>query len=303
MGEQEVKLEEVIGMNESWKHEFVNIDGLRMHYVTQGTGKLVLLLHGFPDFWYVWRYQIPELAKHFRVVAPDLRGYNKTDKPSGVENYRLHLLAGDILGLIKALGETRAIIIGHDWGGVVAWSFAAFNPEHTEKLVILNAPHPNAYTSRAKRSFRQLQKSWYIFFFQLPDVPEKVLSRNDYFFLKSMVKLSFVKKEALTDEDLRLCAEAWSQPGALTAMVNYYRANMNPSILFSERTIAFPKITSPTLIVWGEQDVALSRSLIENTEEFVDASYSMKYVPNCGHWVQLEQPKLVNKYIDDFLKS
>jgi len=276
-------------MKETWKHEFANIDGLRMHYVTQGTGKLVLLLHGFPDFWYVWRYQIPELAKHFRVVAPDLRGYNKTDKPKGVENYRLHLLAGDILGLIKALGETRAIIIGHDWGGVVAWSFAAFNPEHTEKLVILNAPHPNAYTSRAKLSLRQLQKSWYI--------------RNDYSFLKNMVTLSFVKKEVLTDEDLKLCAEAWSQPGALTAMMNYYRANMSPSILFSERTIAFPKITSSTFVIWGEQDVALSRSLIENTEEFVDAPYSIKYVPNCGHWVQLEQPKLVNKYIDEFLTS
>jgi len=251
-------------MKESWKHEFVNINGLRMHYVTQGTGKLVLLLHGFPDFWYVWRHQIPELAKHFRVVAPDLRGYNKTDKPSSMENYRLNL---------------------------------------TEKLVILNSPHPNAYTSKAKHSFKQLQKSWYIFFFQIPDIPEEVLSRNNYSFLKHMVKLSFVKKEALTDEDLRLYKEAWSQPGALTAMMNYYRMNMNPSILFSEKTITFPKVTSPTLIVWGEQDVALSRSLIENTEEFVDASYSIRYIPNCGHWVQLERPKLVNKYIKEFLKS
>jgi pimeloyl-ACP methyl ester carboxylesterase len=118
-----------------------------------------------------------------------------------------------------------------------------------------------------------------------------------------MVKLSFVKKEVLTDKDLRLYTEAWSQPGALTAMMNYYRANMNPSIMFSERKVVFPKITSPTFVIWGEQDVALSRHLIENTEEFVDAAFFIKYVPNCGHWVQLEQPKLVNKYIDRFLRS
>lgn len=289
-------------MKESWRHDFVNVDGLRMHYVTQGTGKLALLLHGFPDFWYVWRFQIPELAKHFRVVAPDLRGYNQTDKPMGVENYRLNSLAGDVLGLIKALNETRAIIIGHDWGGVIAWSFAAFNPEYTEKLVVLNAPHPNAYTNRTKHSFRQLQKSWYVFFFQIPSVPEEVLSRNDYSFLKSMVKLSFMNKEVLTDEDLKFYVEAWSHPGALTAMMNYYRMNMNPSILFSERTITFPKITMPTLVIWGEQDVALSKNLIENMEEFVDAPYSIEYIPNCGHWVQLEQPTLVNKIIDEFLE-
>lgn len=303
IGQHEVQLCEVTGMKKPWKHEFIDVEGLRMHYVTQGTGKLLLLLHGFPDFWYVWRFQIPELANHFRVVAPDLRGYNKTDKPSGVENYSLNIIAGDVLGLIKALGETKAMIVGHDWGGVVAWSLAALNPEHTEKLVILNAPHPNAYTSRAKLSLRQLQKSWYVFFFQTPKIPEEVLSRDDYSFLKNMVKLSFVEKKALTNEDLRLYAKAWSQPGALTAMINYYRANLKPSILFSERKIAFPKITSPTFVIWGEQDVALSRSLIEDTEEFIAASYSIKYIPNCGHWVQLEKPRLVNECVYKFLEN
>jgi pimeloyl-ACP methyl ester carboxylesterase len=294
---------EVVWMKEAWKHGFVEADGIRMHYVTQGEGKLLLLLHGFPDFWYVWRFQIPELANHFRVVAPDLRGCNETDKPEGVDEYRLNLLAGDILGLIRALGERRAIIVGHDWGGVVAWSLAAFNPEDTENLVILNAPHPNAYTTRTKSLLRQLQKSWYVFFFQTADIPEEALSRNDYLFLKSMLRLSFVKKDVLTDEDLKVHAEAWSKPGALTAAINYYRANMNPATLFSERTIAFPKIKSPTLVIWGEKDAALSKDLIADTDEFVDAPYSIKYLPNCGHWVQLEEPKLVNKYILEFLKN
>ena len=289
-------------MKEAWKHGFVKVDGIRVHYVTQGEGKLLLLLHGFPDFWYVWRLQIPRLAGHFRVVAPDLRGYNETDKPEGVDKYRLHLLAGDVLGLIHALGEERAVVVGHDWGGIVAWNLAAFNPQVVEKLVVLNAPHPNAYITRTKNMFRQLQKSWYVFFFQTADVPEEVLSRNNYALLKSMLRQSLVKKDVLTEEDLKAYVEAWSKPGALTAALNYYRANMNPAIMFSERIVAFPKIKSPTLVIWGEKDAALSKDLIVNTEEFVDAPYSIKYVPECGHWVQLEEPELVNKHIIEFVE-
>jgi len=274
-----------------------------MHYVTQGKGKLLLLLHGFPDFWYVWRFQISALAKHFRVVAPDLRGYNETDKPKSVDKYRLNFLAEDVLGLMNALGEKEAMIVGHNWGGAIAWSLAAYYPEATEKLVILNAPHPNAYTTRTCGLWRQLQKSWYVFFFQTPDIPEEVLSRNDYSFLKNMLLSSLVKKEVLTNEDISAYVNAWSKPGALTAAINYYRANMNPAILFSERSIAFPKIKSPTLVVWGEQDVALSKDLIIDTDEFVDAPYSIKYFPSCGHWVQLEEPELVNKYLLEFLRT
>ena len=290
-------------MKETWKHGFAEADGIRMHYVTQGEGKLLLLLHGFPDFWYVWRLQISKLANHFRVVAPDLRGCNETDKPKGVDKYQLHLLARDILGLIHALDEELAIVVGHDWGGVVAWSLAAFNPEIVEKLVVLNAPHPNAYTTRTKGLLRQLQKSWYVFFFQTAEIPEEVLSRNDYFFLKEMLRSSFLRKDVLTEADLKIYAEAWSKPGALTATINYYRANMNPAILFSERTIAFPKIKSPTLVIWGEKDAALSKDLIADTDEFVDAPYSIKFLPNCGHWVQLEEPEIVNKCILEFLKT
>jgi pimeloyl-ACP methyl ester carboxylesterase len=288
-------------MKETWKHRFARVNGIQMHYVSEGEGKLLLLLHGFPDFWYVWRFQIQELARHFRVVAPDLRGYNKTDKPEGVDNYRLNLISADVLGLVHALGEEKATIVGHDWGGAVAWSFAAFNPEHIEKLIILNAPHPNAYIARTKTMFRQLQKSWYVFFFQTPYFPEEVLSRDNYSFLKNMLRQSLIKKNAFTEEDLELYEKAWSQPGALTAALNYYRANMNPSILFSQRTITFPKITSPTFVIWGEKDVALSKNLIANTDRYVDAPYFIKYFPNCGHWVQLEEPDLVNNNIIEFI--
>jgi len=289
-------------MKETWKHRFARVDRIQMHYVSEGEGKLLLLLHGFPDFWYVWRFQIHELARHFRVVAPDLRGYNKTDKPEGVDNYRLNLISADVLGLVHALGEEKATIVGHDWGGAVAWSFAAFNPEHIEKLIILNAPHPNAYITRTKTMFRQLQKSWYVFFFQTRDVPEEVLSRDNYSFLKNMLRQSLIKKNALTEEDLEWYGKAWSQPEALTAALNYYRANMNPSTLFSQRTITFPKITSPTFVIWGEKDVALSKNLIADADRYVDAPYFIKYFPNCGHWVQLEEPNLVNNNITEFIR-
>ncbi len=287
-------------MKQSWKHDFADVGEIRMHYVTQGKGKLLLLLHGFPDFWYVWRFQISALAEHFRVVAPDLRGYNETDKPKGVDKYRLNLLAEDVRGLIHALGEEEAMIVGHDWGGAAAWSLAAFHPETTEKLAVLNAPHPNAYTARASGSWRQLQKSWYVFFFQTPDVPEEVLSRSNFAFLKSMLRDS-VKKGVFTDDDIDMYVNAWSKPEALTAAINYYRANMDPAILFSEKTVAFPKIKSPTLVLWGEQDVALSKDLIINSDKFVDAPYSVRYLPSCGHWVQLEEPEFVNECLLEFL--
>jgi pimeloyl-ACP methyl ester carboxylesterase len=290
-------------MKGSVEHHFVKVDGIRMHYVSKGKGRLLLLLHGFPDFWYVWRVQIPTLAKHYHVVAPDLRGYNETDKPAGVDSYRLNLLAGDVLGLIHALGEERAFVAGHDWGGAIAWSLASFNPEAVEKLVVLNAPHPNAYTMKTSGSFRQLQKSWYVFFFQMREIPEEVLSHNDYFFLKSMLTRSFSKKGVLKEGELQEYVKAWSKPGALTAALNYYRANMSPHTLFLRKTPAFPKVKSPTLGLWGEQDAALSAELFADSREFVDAQYGVRRFPEAGHWVQLEEPNLVNRHIRDFLNE
>ncbi|UCH31192.1 MAG: alpha/beta hydrolase [Candidatus Bathyarchaeota archaeon] len=290
-------------MRTTIKHNFRNINGIRMHFVAQGEGELLILLHGFPDFWNVWRFQIPTLAKHYRVIAPDLRGYNKTDKPKDVKEYKLNILTDDIRELIKALGEEQAYVVGHDWGGVIAWSLAAFNPKIVKKLVILNAPHPNAFTARTKDSLRQLQMSWYVFFFQTPRIPEEVLSRNKFSFLKNMLRRSFINKRALREEDLEAYTNAWSSPGSLTAALNYYRANMNPGILFSEREIEFPKIQSPTLVLWGEQDVALSKRMIENTDDFMEAQYQIRYFANCGHWVQLEDPERVNRCILEFLKD
>ncbi len=268
------------------------------------------MLHGFPDFWYTWRQQIPVLSDHYRVVAPDLRGYNKSDKPVGVENYHTMLLTQDITALIGALGESKAIIVGHDWGGAVAWNLAMMAPEYVKKLVILNCPHPlplvEAFWSMR---LRQFQKSWYVFFFQLTEGPEEVLSKNDYEILKKMVKGSTRYKDAFSDEDLEKYVKAWSQPGALTGSINYYRANWNLAKILTmtkeqqEKLIKrTPKVKCPTLVIWGEKDAALDKSLTLGTEQYIEGPYEIKYLPECGHWVHLEAPNTVNEYISSFLE-
>nr|MDO8135974.1 alpha/beta hydrolase [Candidatus Njordarchaeum guaymaensis] len=297
-------------MKDDWKHAYTRVGEIKMHYVAAGSGELVILLHGFPEFWYSWRHQIPVLSQHFRVVAPDMRGYNETDKPEGIRSYSNSLLIQDIVGLITALGEKKATVIGHDWGGAVAWNLAMMAPDYLKKLVILNCPHPlSLVESFLSMKFRQLQKSWYIFFFQLPEVPEKALSRNNYEFLKKMVAGSAVNRQAFTEEDLNKYVEAWSKPGALTASINYYRANMNiaqimmmPPEQQQKITKIFRKVKSPTLVIWGEDDVALDKSLTTGMEKFVDGPYAIKYIQNCGHWVQQEAPDQVNRYLLDFLR-
>jgi pimeloyl-ACP methyl ester carboxylesterase len=279
--------------------------------VTSGSGELVLLLHGFPEFWYSWRHQIPALSKYFRVVAPDMRGYNESDKPAGVGSYSTSLLVQDIKSLIKALGKDKAVVVGHDWGGAVAWNLAMTAPEFVEKLVILNCPHPFALIEAfLSMKVRQLQKSWYIFFFQQPEAPERILSRNNFEFLRMMLLGSAVNKKAFSVEDLKRFVEAWSKPGALTASINYYRANMNPAqiMLMSKDqqemvTRNFRKVKCPTLVIWGENDAALDKSLTLGMEKYAEASYEIKYIQDCGHWVQQESPDLVNKYLLDFLKN
>jgi len=287
-------------LSETWEHKFVETNGVRLHCVVQGQGKLMIMLHGFPEFWYSWRHQIPVMAKHFKVVAPDMRGYNDSEKPGDVRDYRIGLLVDDVMGLIKAFGEEKATIVGHDWGGIVAWSFAMAHPEATERLIIMNVPHPAVWQERAKYVARQLQKSWYIFFFQKERVPESYFSRNNYLALKLMLRGSTVKKGVFSDEDLERFVEAWSKPGALTASINYYRANIRPEIFMEEVPLKFARITSPTLVIWGEDDLALTLEMSRGAEKYIDAPYTIKHIPKCGHWVQNEEPELVNEYMLEF---
>ncbi len=281
---------------ESWQHRDIITNGIRMHYVTQGEGPLVVLLHGFPEFWYSWRYQIPFLARHgYMVVAPDLRGYNETDKPS--KGYNVSTLLRDIVGLIKGLERDKAIIVGHDWGGALAWAFAARYPQMTERLIVLNAPHPAAF-ARELRTWRQLRKSWYMFFFQLPWLPEYVLGRNHAAVIGRMLYASAVQKSAFPPDVIERYRDAMSKPGALTASINYYRALFRR--MRSLRAGAGAIIDVPALLIWGKQDIALGIELTHGLEQWVP-NIQIKRIPDSGHWVQQEKPDEVNTLMLEFL--
>jgi len=283
-----------------WEHIDVKANGIRLHCVTQGEGDLVVLLHGFPEFWYSWRHQIPFLARRFKVVAPDMRGYGSSYKPADVESYGIGSLINDVKGLIEAFGAQRAHVIGHDWGGAVAWSFAIAFPQQVEKLVVMNAPHPGIFARNLKGNLRQLLRSWYMFYFQIPGLPEASLRAGNFFLLKLAFKSWAIDKEAFSNDDLAELVAAASAPGALTGGINYYRAMMRNTNPFKMPT-EFGKIKSPTLLIWAEEDRALGKELTYGLAPYFVEEPVIRYIPECSHWVQQEQPLLVNRYLDEFL--
>ncbi len=279
----------------NWHHDFIATNGVKLHYVAAGSGPLMLLLHGFPECWYSWRYQLMEFAQDYRVVALDLRGYNDSEKPNDLSAYRFSTLVEDIKGVIQGLGYDQCILAGHDWGGAIAWQFAYTYPQFLEKLIILNIPHPAKF-AEGLRNPQQLLRSWYILFFQLPFVPEWILQFNGYEAIAKAFSAMAVHPSAFSEADLKVYQNAAAKPGALTAMLNYYRSNFNPDLLLRH----WPVLQVPTLMIWGENDVALGKELTYGTEAYVE-NFQIHYIPNCSHWVQQEQPLEVNRLIQDFL--
>ncbi len=275
------------------------VNGLHLHAVVAGpeNGPLIVLLHGFPENWTAWRHAFKPLVEAgYRVIAPDQRGYNLSDKPAGVHNYRLDALAADVRELIRASGREAAIIVGHDWGGAVAWQIALDHPEVVEKLIIMNAPHPAAFARELKENPAQQQRSWYWFFFQLPWLPEVMLGQSPLDTARLFFRLGAVNQNAYSSYDLHTLAASMSQPGALTAMLNYYRA------VFRYRPAGTTQmIRASTLMIWGEEDVALGKSLTYGLEQWV-SDLRIHYIPNCGHWVQNEAPEEVNTQLLEFIK-
>lgn len=282
-------------------HEFIEVNGIKLHIAKQGSGeKLVVLLHGWPEFWYTWRYQIPVLAEKFTVVAPDLRGFNISDKPNGVENYASHIVASDIAELVTKLGFKKAYIVGHDWGGAVAWAFSALYPELTEKLVVLNCPHPKEMMKAFKNNPSQLLRSWYMIMHQIPFLPELLYKYTLPLFFQQFVRGWMYNKENFTDEDINQFVQAFKHPGALTGSINYYRAMLRvkpKSGIFKNKT------QCPTLLIWGEGDKALGKELTYNTQHYINSSYQVKYIPRCSHWTQNDCPEEVNEYLMEFLTN
>jgi len=284
-------------MQDGWRHREARVNGVRLHYVEAGSGPLVLLLHGFPEFWYSWRHQITPLAgAGFHVLAPDLRGYNLSDKPAGVAAYRIEVLLEDIRALIYHAGREKATVVGHDWGGVLAWHLAMHNPQVVERLVILNAPHPAAYR-RELRSWRQLLRSWYVFLFQVPGLPEQIFTAGDFDLLDRLLRHQPVHAQAFTAEDVRHYKQALTRPGALTAALNYYRALRDPAHRTPRDDAPIPV---PTLLLWGERDAYLSPRLTEGLRQWVP-NLSVVRFPDVSHWIQNDAPDRVNRLLLDFL--
>jgi pimeloyl-ACP methyl ester carboxylesterase len=281
----------------SWQHEYITTNGVKLHYVTQGEGPLMLMLHGFPEFWYSWRHQIPEFAKDFKVVALDLRGYNDSDKPANQSAYVMAEFIRDIEGVIKGLGYDKCILVGHDWGGAIAWNFAYAHPEMVERLIVLNIPHPAKF-AEGIRTPQQLMRSSYMFLFQLPWLPELLIQSADYQAIETALKGMAVNKSAITREDLEAYKDAAAKRGAMTAMLNYYRNIFGQRMLSGDWNI----LEVPTLMIWGEKDTALGKELTYGTEAYV-RNFQIKYIPDASHWVQQEQPQFVNQYMREFLTN
>jgi len=290
----------------SIRHDYAQVGELRLHYAECGAqnDRLVILLHGFPEFWYSWRHQMPVLGAHHHVVAPDLRGYNLSDKPPHVSDYQIDYLVTDVLGLIRHFGKSQAAIIAHDWGAGVAWALAQKHPEAVERLAALQVPLPAAW--RENMTFAQLRRSWYMFFFQLPRLPEWWASANDFARVDAMYRKTSVRPGAFRDEDIKAYKDAMRQPRALTSSLNYYRANVFRSLFrggVETPNASDGRIRVPTLFIYGEQDMAVLPSTVKDLGRFIDAPYREVRIPDSGHWVQNEAVTEVNTALLQFLSE
>jgi pimeloyl-ACP methyl ester carboxylesterase len=276
---------------------FVYVNGVRLHYVEAGDGPPVVLLHGFPEFWYSWRHQLPALAAAgFRAIAPDLRGYNQSDKPPGVESYRPGLLVADVVSLIEKLGSGPVVVVGHDWGGIVAWLVTMKRPDLVQKLVVLNAPHPATFEVEVRRA-RQLFRSWYAFFFQLPWLPEAALRFQNFGLVRHALRQQPVHAGAFTPEDIRRYREALARPGALTAAINYYRAALRYR---RETARMFRPVRGPVLVIWGERDPYLNWHVLDGLPAWAPDARVLR-LRDASHWVQNDAPDAVNQAVLSFL--
>jgi pimeloyl-ACP methyl ester carboxylesterase len=289
-----------------FEHKYADINSIRLHYVTVGKGKLIMFLHGFPEFWYEWKNQLVEFGRNYQAVAPDMRGYNLSSKPADAGQYRIKHLIEDVRALAEHIGHKRFILVAHDWGGGVAWPFAIRHPEYLEKLIIINAVHPVTFMRELRDNPAQRKASQYILVYRTPKA-EEILSRNNYALPASNLLEDGLKQGYFTEEDRKAYIEAWSQPGALTGGLNYYRAAHLGSFTgeSDDSLSADPSLFTvavPTLVIWGEKDKWLLTGNLEGLEKYVP-NLAIKRIPDGSHWVIHEKPGLVNSYIREFIKG
>jgi epoxide hydrolase 4 len=289
------------------KDHYAEVNGVRLHYVSAGKGPLIIFLHGFPEFWYEWKNQLAVFGQDHLAVAPDMRGYNLSAKPSAVDQYQVKYLIEDVRALALHLGHKKFTLVAHDWGGAVAWALASAHPESIEKLVIVNAPHPGVFARLLAEDPKQQQASQYMLLFRSPQA-EATLSVNNYAVLVNIVLGAGLKNGAFTEDDRKAYIEAWSQPGALTGGLNYYRAAQvgppQPGAAPSGNFGVDPAkltVNVPTLVIWGEKDTALLTGNLDGLDQFVP-KLTIKRIPEGTHWVIHEKPDEVNGYIREFIR-
>ena len=274
------------------------INGISLHVVLAGpaNGKPLIFLHGFPEFWYAWRDQIDHfVSSGYRVIIPDQRGYNLSDKPAGIVNYSINLLARDIVGLLDQMAISKVFVVGHDWGAAVTWYLVARNPDRFIRTAILSAPHFRVFIKNLVTNPSQLRKSWYIFFFQLPWLPEIILRRKSWQLLLRTLR-NTLPPAVFSDSDLELYQESWSRTGSLTAMLNWYRAALLRPLKLK---FAASRVKIPVLLIWGKQDWFMGETMASKSLAYCDDGH-LEMVDTATHWVQHEQPARVNTVVSQF---
>jgi pimeloyl-ACP methyl ester carboxylesterase len=289
------------------EHRYAEVNGVRLHYVTAGQGPLMLFVHGFPEFWYAWKEQLAHFARDHQAVAVDMRGYNLSSKPAAISDYSIDHLVGDVAALADHLGHGRFVLVGHDWGGAVAWAFAIRHPERLERLVIVNAPHPAIFARELRDNPAQQKASEYMLAFRSAKA-EDLLSANHFAVLVQAVLGDGLAKGYVTAADRDEYVQAWSQPGALTGGLNYYRAaRVGPPSrdgapasgtlgVEDDATV----VSVPTLVIWGEKDTALLTGNLDGLARYVPR-LTLHRVPDGTHWVIHEQPDRINELIREYL--
>lgn len=287
-------------------HNYAEVNGVRLHYVAAGQGPLILFLHGFPEFWYEWKKQLPEFAQDHLGVAPDMRGYNLSAKPEALDQYRMKHLVEDVRALAEHLGHKKFVLVGHDWGGAVAWAFALAHPECLDKLIIVNAPHPGIFVRELRDNPSQQKASEYMLMFRSPEAEQK-LTGNNCDLLSRLLLRDLLNRGAFTEDDRKAYLDAWTHPGAITGGLNYYRANRTGPPAAGETPASFAvdpamlTVRVPALVIWGEKDSALLVNNLAGLDEFVP-DLTIRRVPDASHWIIHEKPAEVNGYIRDFLQ-
>ncbi|XP_046395000.1 epoxide hydrolase 4-like [Ischnura elegans] len=283
------------------EHHYVQLKNVKLHYVEKGDRKkpLMLFVHGFPEFWYSWRHQMKEFSKDYWTVAIDMRGYGDSEKPKNVADYSKTNLVDDLKDLIIALGKEKCILVAHDWGGVVAWSFLMKYPEMTEKYIIMNGPMSLAYRDAVLNDKKQLFLSWYIYFYQLPYLPELWAKSNDMRMFK--ILRAGNKSSKVTNEDIEAYKYTFGKPGAFTGPINYYRANF-VGMVNKDSPRQTRKITVPGLVVWGSKDFFLDIRIVEYTKKYAE-NLEVEVIEGGNHFVQQDEPEKTNAAMRKYLAS